>query len=66
VANKDQAQGGDVKPQDVALVLHTSGTTGRPKGVLSLCFCFPPLFSYPTVFFSSSSRLPPYHTQASR
>lgn len=33
VANKNQADGSEkVLEQDVALVLHTSGTTGRPKG----------------------------------
>jgi acyl-CoA synthetase (AMP-forming)/AMP-acid ligase II len=33
VANKNQSDGsGVVLEQDVALVLHTSGTTGRPKG----------------------------------
>lgn len=33
VANANQSDGNDkVLEQDVALVLHTSGTTGRPKG----------------------------------
>lgn len=33
VANKNQGDGSDkVLEGDVALVLHTSGTTGRPKG----------------------------------
>lgn len=36
VANANQADGKrDVLEQDVALVLHTSGTTGRPKGASS-------------------------------
>lgn len=35
VANKNQSDGSrTVLEQDVALVLHTSGTTGRPKGEL--------------------------------
>lgn len=33
IANANQRTGGPVEEQDVALVLHTSGTTGRPKAV---------------------------------